>query len=980
MSFKQKNNLFGWGVFLISLLTYTLTIEPTMSLWDCGEFLVSACKLEVSHAPGAPMFMLIGRIFSLFSFGQPEKMAVMVNMLSAVSAAATVMFLFWTLIWLTERYLSGQHPVIWFAAGIGALSFAFTDSFWFSAVEAEVYSMSSLFTAAVFWAATRWEREAGEPFANRWMVLIFFLTGLSIGVHLLNLLVIPGIALIIFFRRYPWSLGGFLLTLTASFALVLLLMNIYIPGFFVLAGPLELFAVNKLGLPVNAGFYIYLALTGFLLSWLIRYFHVNKKPVLYLCTLCLLFLTLGYSSYLAVFIRSAANPPVDQGNPETPFSLISYLKRESYGTRPFLYGENFGSVVKGYEERYTYVAGDNGYVPVELNPELNYYPGMTGFFPRMHSKDPGHIEAYRQWTSMKGRKVNYRDGNGVRRAAVLPTFGENLEFFLKYQLGHMYFRYFMWNFAGRQNDIQGFGGPLHGNWISGIPFLDALRLGPQKKLPEELLLNKGRNRYFLLPLVLSLTGLFYHYRKEKKSFSVLLLLFLTMGMGLVVYLNEVPDTPRERDYVYVGSFYVFTVWIGVGVIAFFRFLQRWVGDKAALPFSVLLGILAGPAILLQQNYDDHDRSDRYTGRDLARNYLMACEPDAILFTHADNDTYPLWYCQEVEGIRRDVRVVVMPYLAANWYLRQISRTIYANRGVKLTVPLSRYETGEVNYLPVVPRIDAEQDMRDVLGFVASDSSKARVQLQSGEMISYIPVKDAWILLNGERIKVDLDKRYLGGDELAFWDIVASNAGDRPLCFTSWADAESYGLRDHLRFDGLVYTLAGETHRPENPVEIGQIDPARLYDILMVRCWWENMKDPDVYFDWHHRRMFAVAQIRYAFYRLAESLIRNGRPKQALKVVQEAMAVVPLRHWPVDYSSCLLNELWLVLDGDGGGKALLREQVQNLDGWLKYLFRFEGALSAQVEQECSSKAALYRELARLAVQHDPELAKIMEQTR
>ncbi len=920
----------------------------------------------------------------------------MVNLVSAVSAAATVMFLFWSAVWLMGRYLSASRPAAWMSAAIGSLSFAFTDSFWFSAVEAEVYSMSLLFTAMVLWAATRWDTATGgneflptpgyskTPMprgmssGNRWIVLISFLTGLSIGVHLLSLLVIPSIALIFFFRTHPFSLKGIILTLTGSFALILVVMKIYIPGLFSLSGPLELFCVNTLNLPVNSGFYGYLLLLAILFTWAVRYTHLKREILLNLAILCLMFLTLGYTSCLSLFIRSAANPPVDQGNPETTFSLINYLKRESYGSRPFLYGESFGSVAESYRERLTHVYDGNRYVPVELNPEVRYYPGMSGFFPRMHSKEPSHAGVYKRWTNMRGKTVHYTDDSGESRTAVLPTFGENLKFFLDYQLGHMYLRYFMWNFAGRQNDIQGFGGPLYGNWISGIPFIDEHRLGPQQDLPEELEKNKGRNRYFFLPLILGLAGFVFHYRHEKKTFGSFFLLFLMMGMALVIYLNEVPDTPRERDYVYVGSFFIFSVWIGVGVFALKRFLDKWLTGKVTLTLAAVTGVLAGPGILLWQNYDDHDRSGRYTARDLARNYLMSCEPDAILFTHADNDTYPLWYCQEVEGIRRDVRVVVMPYLAANWYLKQISRRIYDNPGVKLTVPVTTYETGKVSYLPVVPRIKTEQDMRDVLAFVAADSSHAKVELQSGEQVSYIPVKKIRIGQGTDSIRVELDKPYLLCNDLAFWDIVASNARQRPVCFTSLSDPQNYGLQDHLRFDGLVYTLVPGSRRPEDPLETGTVDPARLYDNLMETSNWENMKKTSVYFDWHHRRMFAVIQIRHAFYRLAESLIQNKQAERARQVIGEAMTILPLSLWPVDYYSCLLNEALLKSGAHTRGIALLKEQAGNLEEWLNYLSRFEGGQWRMIEQDYTAKLYLYRELFNLAVRYDLKPAEEMKQ--
>ena len=662
MIFQKKSNLLGWIIFLLSLFVYVITIEPTLSLWDCGELLVSATKLEISHAPGAPFFMLVGRVFSLFSFGDSEMMAFWVNMVSAVSSAATVMFLFWTIVWLIRKTNIKSELGVLSSAAIGALAYAFTDSFWFSAVEAEVYALSSLFVAIVFWAATRWEREAEEANSSRWIVLIFFLTGLSIGVHLLNLLVIPAISLIIYLKKKEPTFKGIVLVLSGSGVLIVFLMKIFIPGVFSLAGPIELAAVNTFGFPRNSGFYMYLLILVSVLAFLLFYTHRKQKRLLNLIVICTIFLLLGYTSYFASFIRSNSNTPVDQGNPETTFELINYLNRESYGTRPILYGENYGSIVKSYKDRKTYEYDGQKYFETKLNPKV-YYEGVTNcFFPRLHSKENEHLKAYRNWVSMKGEKVRLKNRNGENVETTIPTFSENLLFFLRYQFGHMYLRYFMWNFAGRQNDVQGFGGAVYGNWLSGITFLDELRLGDQENLPGTIKNNKARNSYYFLPLILGLIGLFYHYKKDKNNFGVLMLLFSILSFGLVVYLNEIPLTPRERDYVFVGSFYVFAIWIGFGALAIIQFFSE---KMSLVPGLVVGGIIAGiaaPGILLQQNFDDHNRSGRYAARDLARNYLECCEPNAILFTHADNDTYPLWYCQEVEGIRTDVRIIVMPYL------------------------------------------------------------------------------------------------------------------------------------------------------------------------------------------------------------------------------------------------------------------------------------------------------------------------------
>ena len=978
MSFQQRKIWLGWGVFLVSAVVYGLTLEPTLSLWDCGEFLVSAYKLQISHAPGAPLFMLLGRVFSLFSLGQVEQVAKMINWVSALSSAGTVMLLFWIAVWLMEKMTPRREPAILLASLVGALAFAFTDSFWFSAVEAEVYALSSLFVALVLWAATRWEREADEPNANRWILLISFFTGLSIGVHLLNLLVLPTVALIVWFRKYKASLRNVLLVLAGSGLFIILLMKIFIPGVFSLAGPLELFAVGQLGLPVNSGFYFYLLILAASLTAGLMYSHRKQKPTLNLALLCLLFLLIGYTSYLTPFIRSAANPPVDQGNPETTFELINYLNRENYGSRPILYGETYGSIPFSYTERRSYEYDGDQYHPVNLNPKVNYAEGTTSFFPRLTSHEKQHQQAYASWVKPKGKLVRYTTKSGETAQTMIPALGENFRYFIRYQFGHMYWRYLMWNFVGRQNDIQGYGDRENGNWQSGISFLDKQRLGDPADLPNELRQNKGRNSYFFLPLILGIIGLLFHYRKDKQTFLEMVVLFGIMSLGLVVYLNEIPVTPRERDYVYVGSFFVFSLWIGLGALAIFYFLQRKVRQTPALILTGLLAFAAGPGILLHQNYDDHDRSGRYSARDMARNYLMCCEPNAILFTHADNDTYPLWYCQEVEGIRQDVRIIVMPYLNAGWYMKQINRRIYENDGVKLSVSANKYSRGEADYLPVIPRIQEAQDLRRVLAFVANDSSQTKVGLQSGGEVNFIPVSDMYLAIGEVKIPVRPDKEYLIRNELAFWDIVSSNVNQRPIYFTSLADPRQYGLQNYLRLDGLVYRLIPDSCEAESAAAIGQVDPDILYHNLMERCHWENLKDPDIYFDWHHRRLFASAQVRPAFYRLAKALVENDRKHEALQVLQEIGEILPFRNWPLDYYSILLTDLYFRMNEKETGKKEMKELVVNLDEWINYylgLTEFEGA---GLQDELEMKLFLYQSLASIASSNHLPMAEAMNE--
>ena len=977
MNQQRINNLTGWTIFGITLLIYVLTLEPTLSLWDCGEFLVSAYKLEINHSPGAPLFMLLGRVFSLFSFGNPDKAAYSINLVSAVSSAATILFLFWTIVWLISKIEQSQGkafplPLKFGSATIGALSFAFTDSFWFSAGEAEVYALSSLFSAVILWAATRWEREADLPNSSRWIVLMFFLTGLSIGIHLLNLLVIPSIGLIIYFRKYKYTLKGFVSAIVVSGTGIILLLKIFIPGILDLSKNLELFFINDLHFPIHSGLLTYILLLIGAISIGLFYSHRKQFYKLNLALLCLTFMLLGYTSYVATIIRASTNVPINQGNPETTFSLLNYLNREQYGTRPILYGSNFGSVATGYNERTTWIAMNGKYIKSKLNPEVEYIPNTVGFFPRMHSNEPEHIEAYKKWIEFKGRKVPVRDQEGNFTNTIIPTFHENVSYFLKYQLGFMYLRYFMWNFAGKQNDIQGNGDLLNGNWQSGFPFIDKYISGPQTNLPNEMKENKGRNSYYFLPMLIGFLGIFFQYQNDRQNFLTSGLLFFLMSFALVVYLNEVPNTPRERDYVYVGSFYVFCIWIGFGVLSIYSSLQKFLKEKPAIITALVLSLFASPVLLLAQNYDDHDRSGRYSARDLARNYLESCEKDAILFTHADNDTYPLWYCQEVEGIRKDVRVVVMPYLQAEWYIEQLQRKIYENEALKMTIPLEKYQSGELDYVYVVPKISTEQTLANVLDFIKSDSSKTKITVGNGEQVSFIPVNKMRLEIPGKvAIHLELNQQAMSKGDLVFWDIIASNKGERPICFTSWTDPEEHGLKNYLIFDGLVYRLTDQKTDSNSVLNMGQIETERLYRNLMEKCNWDNLADPTVYFDWHHRRMFASMQIRSAFYRLAQKLTDKNQHDKALEVLEKANKTISLRHWPVDYQSILMAGLYTQNGKKQLGEIRFKELTTSLEDWLKYYTAFPANQKESIINDAGFQLTLYNELINQAKDTLPE---------
>ncbi len=720
--FRLYNLIFGWGVFLISLIVYLLTIEPTASFWDCGEFIACSYKMEVGHPPGAPVFMVLGNLFTLFA-GDVTRVAITMNIMSAMASAFTILFLFWTITHLLRKFYAeedrerpGTFVTIFGAALVGSLAYTFSDSFWFSAVEAEVYSTSSLFTAVVFWAILKWENIADRPGSNRWLILIAYLMGLSIGVHLLNLLTIPAIVMVYYFKKYTPTTRGIIASLLLSAAILGAVVYILIPGLTGLASKFELLFVNGIGMSFNWGVMIFaLLLFGGLLFGI--YYTHNRGNVLWNTILLGFFVVvIGYSSYAVIVIRSSANTPLDESNPDTVFSLQRYLNREQYGENPLFYGAYFNARPNAVEEgKPTYYQGEEEYYPVYSNRKYTYDSEYKGLFPRMWSSQGKHASEYIYWGGLDESKLydvrRNEEGNPVpgqgggysydrSRPIGKPTFGQNLRFFFRYQVGYMYLRYFMWNFAGRQNDIQGQGELTKGNWISGIKFIDQARLGPQINLPESIVDNKGHNKYYMLPLLLGLIGAWFHYKRQNKDFWVVVLLFLLTGLAIVFYLNQYPLQPRERDYAYAGSFYAFAIWIGIGVAG----LIEWISKKrsvAAAGAVVLATLVLVPGIMARENWDDHDRSDRYTAPAFARNFLNSCLPNAIMFTNGDNDTFPLWYIQEVEGYRTDVRIVNLSYLTADWYIEQMQQTFYDSYALPISMTKDQYIQGTRDYAYLV---------------------------------------------------------------------------------------------------------------------------------------------------------------------------------------------------------------------------------------------------------------------------------------
>jgi hypothetical protein len=971
--YRLWDNIIGWVVFAVAAFTYLMTIEPTMSLWDCSEFIASAHKLEVGHPPGAPFFMILGRFFSNFAGGDEAKVAMMVNAMSGLASALTILFLFWTITHLARRiflkqesdYTPGRIISVLGAGLTGALAYAFSDTFWFSAVEGEVYATSSLFTALVFWAMLRWEDVADEPHADRWIILIAFMMGLSIGVHLLNLLAIPAIVFIWYFRKYEFSWKGFTLSLVVSLLLLVLIMYGIIPGIVRVTSGFELFFVNSLGLPFNSGMYIHLLLflaaliltvwysfthsdgrrififagvtlllsgiwllTGSLVvnivflaavvygAWILS---TRQRAALNTIMTALLVIVIGYSSFAVILIRSTANPPMNENNPSNPFALLYYLNREQYGQRPLFYGPYYNAPVTDYVKgKPTYNPSGGKYIITNRETTRKYDERFMTVFPRMWSDQQDHIREYEQYVGDKGKPVRVTDQQtGEATTLRVPTFGQNLGFMFRYQLGFMYFRYFMWNFSGRQNDVQSTGGPVNGNWITGINFLDAPRTGSVKGMPEDMKNDPSRNRYFLLPLLLGLVGFLWHFNRDVRNWWIVLLLFVMTGIAIVIYLNQYPNQPRERDYAYAASFYAFTVWIGLGVLALFELLRKAAGETPAAVIASVLAFAAVPAVMGSQNWDDHDRSGRYLARDVAFNYLNTCAPNAIIFTGGDNDTFPLWYAQEVEGIRTDVRVCNLMLLNTDWYIDQMKYKAYTSEPLPISLPKELYYDGVNNQVAVLERVKEPATAREVMNFITSGSDVSKLKIY-GEDLWYIPtrtiripVDSAKVLANGTVRPEDADKivpyidinlkgSWIMKNQLLVLDILANNNWDRPIYFVTGQTEDAMGLEEYFQLEGLAYRLVPVKGVNKNWFEYGRIDTEILYDNLMNRFSWRGAADPDVYIDYYHKRTLTVVRARLNHARLARELALQGDSVRAAKVIDRCLELFPVSKLGYDF--------------------------------------------------------------------------------
>jgi len=987
--YRLLNNLIGWAVFVIASAVYLLTAESTASLWDCGEFIACGYKLEIGHPPGAPVFMLLCRLFAIFT-ADVTKVAFMVNSLSALASSFTILFLFWSITHMarklvignTDDYSTINQIKIFGSALVGSLCYTFSDTFWFSAVEGEVYATSSLFTAVVFWAILKWENEADEKHATRWLILIGYLMGLSIGVHLLNLLTIPALVLVFYFRKYTVTPRGTVYALILSVIILGSFQYIIIPGVVKIATLFELQAVNTFGLPYFSGVFIYLALIiGFIvwgLYWTQKENHIILNHLIAFLTVVLI----GYSTYALIVIRSKADPPLDENNPENMFALLSYLNREQYGDRPFLYGPYYSAPIIGIKEKgKQYIPRDGRYVVSEIKKEYKYDPQFMTFFPRMHSRRPDHIREYKNWGG-EPRKVKTMD-EGEMKNVEKPGFGNNLKFFFTYQLGHMYFRYFMWNFSGRQNDVQSYGELLNGNWISGIPFIDKLFLGPQDNLPKSLSEHESRNKYYLLPFLLGLAGLFFQFNKHKKDFVITMALFLLTGIAIIIYLNQPPLEPRERDYTYAGSFYAFSIWVGLGVLSVIQFLSKRIPAAVSSVLATVLCLGFVPGIMAKENWNDHDRSGRYTARDIAYNYLMSCAPNAILFTNGDNDTFPLWYAQEVEGIRTDVRVVNLMLLNTDWHITQARRKAYTSEKLPITLGEDKWVEGTNNIVYIQQGINTHTDIREIINWVKSTDPRTKLLTQENERLDYIPTKKFRlyvdtneVLKNGtvrpelrdqmvSYIDWEVNKRYLTKSELIMLDILANNNWKRPVYFVSPGNDNTLGLDNYLQMEGLAYRLVPIKTQVANQFDIGRFDSDSLYHDVMEVFRWGRMDQQDVYLGHFDIRTISVIRLRNLFHRLAERLIQENKKDLALKVIDKAVELMPHKKVPYDYYMLdLINDYYL-LEKTEKANRLLKEFSAIIIDDLQYYMRLKKAKPGLIDQEINMNSHVLQRLIAMA---------------
>lgn len=986
-NFNKWNTIIGWFAFAIALITYTLTVEPTMSFWDCGEYIATAAKLEVGHPPGAPLFQMMGAFFAMFAT-DAQHVALMVNMMSVFSSAFTILFMFWSSSMILKKIIArfteinqNNSIVILGSSFVGALAYTFSDSFWFNAVEAEVYAMASLLIALLFWLGLRWEQDMDKPKGNKWLLIISLVIGLSFGVHFMALLTIPSIGFLYYFKHYEKvTIKNFLIANVAVIGILLFIFKLLLPLTMAFFGKTEIFMVNSLGLPFNSG-------TIFVVLLLIAFFYfglkfTRQKGLIFYNTiiLCILFILIGFSTWIMLPVRANANTVINENKPSDAAEVLAYYNREQYGVNPLFYGPQYTEVFAGLDANVPYLDKKPNYerdyktgkyiiTNNYKNAEQNSDDNQKTVLPRMWSTETGHIQNYINFTNPPKFRINpnynyeddlgkygidpsqlteeeYNKAIGQLRNEVEKTIGEfrnayaqkqidnegyvkflnsykdyliiekpstadNFSFMFEYQFGYMYWRYLMWNFVGRQSDVQGKYDNLDGNWISGIKALDSVHLGSQDKLPADVLNNKGRNVYYFIPFILGLIGIMYHANKDLKSFYVLLALFLFTGIALKIYLNERPFEPRERDYALVGSFYVFAIWIGFGVYSLYESIQKYIAPKIAGPIIIAGSLLAAPVLMASQNWDDHDRSNRYTAVAMAKAYLSSCDKDAILFTIGDNDTFPLWYAQEIEHFRTDVKIVNTSLFMTDWYIDQMKAKSYESNPLPISFTHDQYVGDNLDYVAHIPKIETRWNIKDFLDFIKNP--KSTVGLQNGQTIHFYPTNkirvnvDKNIIIKNKVVNpkyndsivpymdIDIKGSALYKNRLMMLDILANNNWKRPIYFSGGAfDDEDYlWLKDYLQLDGMVYKLVPVRNVPSKdggPMDMGQIDADKMYDIVMK--WdWGNSESEKIYHDPETRRNSITYRTNLS--RLMNELIAEGKIDKAKNVINLAITKMPL---------------------------------------------------------------------------------------
>lgn len=952
MNFQKSNNITGWLVFAVALITYWLTMEETASYWDCGEFIAVSYKLQVPHPPGAPLFLLMGRVFSFLAMGDVTKVAYWINFMSVLASAFTVLFLFWSITLFGRKMMglakdfeitSDQTWILMGAGLVGSLAYTFSDSFWFSAVEAEVYAMSSFFTAFVVWGILKWDVIEDESKANRWILLMFYMMGLSIGIHLLNLVTLPALGLIYYFKKFKPTTWGIIATLAVSVGLVLFINDFIVPGLPTIAGYFEVFFVNTLGFFFGSGALVFFMILLAALVYGIYYTQKNNKPVLNTFILATTFILIGYSSYTMVIIRSNYDTLINENAPKDVMSFIRYLKREQYGSRPLLFGQYFTArpidVEYGAAE---YTKGKDKYEIASRKFSYVYEPGQETILPRVWN--PDHKETYMSILGLaEGEK---------------PTFAQNLYFMFQHQIGTMYMRYFMWNFAGRESDEQG------ADWLSPI--------GASKNVPDVLASNKGRNNFFMIPFVLGLIGMFYQFIKDTKNFSVIALLFVMLGVAIVVYLNSPPTEPRERDYIYAGSYYAFAFWIGFSIIGIAELLKNFLKQGKVAAISATLIGLSAPAIMAAQGWDDHNRANRFFSVDSAANYLNSCEKNAVIFTGGDNDTFPLWYAQEVEGIRTDMRAVVLSYYNTDWYIEQTRLKAYESAPIPYTLSAKQYKQGGLNdYLPFadlkIKSLDAKQFI-DLL-------SKDYAQLRDGDR-NIVPSKVFTLAINKDdlrargiippqfdslivdQMEIRLLKGALEKKDLALLDFLVTNNWERPIYLNNTSLSQiNIDLSPYAVQEGNAYRILPirNPHRDREHL----VDTEKTYDNMINKFKYRGLDDEKLYFSEDYRGF--VLNHRSALNDLAQALIDEGQMEKANLVLEFSLTKMPDRVIPFDITAPTLVDLLFQVGQKEKAIEITKLSGDRADEMITYLIEENYGMSIEVRRNAFILNTLQRTL-------------------